>query len=128
MKTFYDCNNLPYPVFAQGCVSDCKAVEGAKPEGSVYLLKVILPPQSQIPAPGQFYMLHPERSNVLLGRPISVYHSERLDGGTEIHFLILVKGKGTQELCSLMKGDKINLLGPCGNRFEAPVAATEFKV
>ena len=129
MKTFYDCNNLPYPVFAQGIVNDCKTVEGAKPEGSVYLLKVALPPQSQIPAPGQFYMLHPDRSNVLLGRPISVFHSERLENDTtEIFFLILVKGKGTQELCSLSHGDKINLLGPCGNRFEPPAASTDSKV
>ena len=38
----------------------------------------------------------------------------------EITFLILLKGRGTEELCSLRNGDKINLLGPCGNRFPYP--------
>ncbi len=80
----------------------------------------------QEPAAGQFYMLHPVRSNVLLGRPISVFDSKKSeDGNLIITFLILVKGKGTVELTSLRKGDKINLLGPCGNRFPLPDFVTE---
>ncbi|MCR4954484.1 MAG: dihydroorotate dehydrogenase [Treponema sp.] len=116
---------LPYPVYAQGVVSYCGAVESAVPYKSVYLLKIALAggeaggsQNAQLPAPGQFYMLHALRSDVLLGRPISVYHVEQNDDGlVEVFFLILVKGKGTCELCSLVNGDKINLLGPCGNRF-----------
>jgi len=121
MKTFKDCQGLPYPVFAQGNVSFCGAVDGAVPYKSVYLLKIKLGDDSQIPAPGQFYMLHALRSDVLLGRPISIYHVQKDDDGvTELSFLILVKGKGTRELCSLVEGDKINVLGPCGNRFTSP--------
>jgi len=122
MKTFKDCQGIPYPVYAQGQVSYCGALESAVPYKSVYLLKIILQDDAQLPAPGQFYMLHPLRSNVLLGRPISVYHAEKKDEVTEVYFLILVKGNGTRELCSLMTGDKVNLLGPCGNRFENPEA------
>lgn len=119
---FTDCQGVPYPVFAKGEVTDCAFVVGAIPFGSVSLLKVRLESGSQEPAAGQFYMLHAIRSDVLLGRPISIYHSEKkADGSVELSFLILLKGKGTRELCSLEPGDKINLIGPCGNRFPRPV-------
>ena len=122
---FKDCQGVPYPVFAKGVVSECTPVVGAVPFGSVYSLKILLEAGSQEPAAGQFYMLHAVRSDVLLGRPISVFHSEVLskeDGcRVELTFLILLKGKGTKELCSLDFGDLINLIGPCGNRFPVPV-------
>ena len=37
-----------------------------------------------------------------------------------LEFLILQKGKGTQELCHLQKNDKIEILGPLGNSFTSP--------
>ena len=118
---FKDCQGIPYPVFAKGLVTESAFVVGAIPFGSVSLLKVRLEPGSQEPAAGQFYMLHAIRSDLLLGRPISIYHSEkRADGSVELSFLILLKGKGTRELCSLEPGDKLNLIGPCGNRFPMP--------
>ena len=123
-----DCQNVPLPVYACGSVVDCNVVEGAKPDGSVMVLRVKLAKGNNQPVPGQFYMLHAVRSDVLLARPISVYHSEILgDGSVEIHFMILLKGKGTVELCSLRPDDKINLLGPCGNRF-VPADASKEKV
>ena len=123
---FKDCQGIPYPVFAEGQVSECSVVSGAIPFGSVNLLKIRLEQGSQEPAAGQFYMLHAVRSDVLLGRPISVFHSEsRDDGSVEISFLILLKGKGTRELCSLEAGDKLNLIGPCGNRFPMPKSVVE---
>ncbi len=121
---FKDCQGIPYPVFAKGVVSECAPVVGAVPFGSVYSLKVLLEAGSQEPAAGQFYMLHAVRSDVLLGRPISVYHSQVLieeENRVELTFLILLKGKGTKELCSLDFGDLINLIGPCGNRFRTPI-------
>ena len=122
---FKDCQGIPYPVFAKGVVADCEPMNGAIPAGSVYSLKVLLEPESQEPAAGQFYMLHAVRSDVLLGRPISIFHSEVVKDGKnadciELTFLILLKGKGTRELCALNNGDVINLIGPCGNRFPAP--------
>lgn len=118
---FKDCQGIPYPVFAKGVVTESAFVVGAIPFGSVSLLKVRLEAGSQEPAAGQFYMLHAIRSDVLLGRPISIYHSEkRADGSVELSFLILLKGKGTKELCSLEPGDKLNLIGPCGNIFPMP--------
>ena len=123
---FKDCQGKEYPVYTKGNVAFCKALEGAKPEGSVFLLSLIT---DALPKPGQFFMLHPERSNVILGRPISVFHTEvKENNQVEIHFLILVKGKGTQELCSLQKDDKVNLLGPCGNCFELKNPSSPKKV
>ena len=123
---FTDCQGLPYPVFAKGEVSESSVVSGAIPFGSVHLLKVNLEAGSQEPAAGQFYMLHALRSDVLLGRPISVFHSEKKENGSvELSFLILLKGRGTRELCSLEPGDKINLIGPCGNRFPTPKSVVE---
>ncbi len=99
---FKDCQGIPYPVYAEGCVSTCKVVKDAVPANSVYELVVLLGSDAQEPAAGQFYMLHAVRSNVLLGRPISVYKAEKnSDGKVEITFLILLKGRGTEELCSL---------------------------
>ncbi len=114
---YKDCEGVPYPVFCEGLVCGCEAVVGAVPAGSVYKLSVESK-QTQMPLSGQFYMLHAVRSSTLLGRPISIYHAEKKDDGTiALEFLILVKGKGTTELCGLREGDKIQLLGPCGNTF-----------
>ena len=87
-----DCRGVPYPVFAQGEVINCKAVKGAVPENSVFELNVSIK-NAEKPVPGQFYMLHAVRSDVLLGRPISVFHATE----NTVTFLILVKGKGTQD-------------------------------
>ena len=119
-----ECNKT-YPLYTQADVVSCTAVEGASPKGSVWQLVVELPwgaeehPKS-LPLAGQFYMLQAARTNTLLGRPISVFHVNKEAERPQIEFLILIKGQGTVELCSLMAGDKVNLLGPCGNCFPAP--------
>ena len=74
------------------------------------------------PAPGQFYMLKAIPSQVLLSRPISVYKAETTASGAKIHFLIMLKGQGTKELCSLRDGDSVSLIGPLGNTFPAPLS------
>ena len=128
-----DCEGVPYPVYSVGEVICCSRVKGAVPAGSVFELKISIgisrenPPQLETsaaePVAGQFYMLHAVHSNVLLGRPISVFLSKKMDDGSvELSFLILLKGTGTAELCELRSGDKINLLGPCGNRFPLPTS------
>ena len=119
-----DCSGKPYPLFLQASVVCCEQVEGANPKGSVWRL-VVEPVwgdhanKKQLPLAGQFYMLQAERTNTLLGRPISVYHVDNSNPDKPcIEFLILLKGKGTQELCSLMPQDKVKMLGPLGNTFE----------
>ena len=121
MKELTDCNGIPYPIYAIGTVTMCGTVEGANPQGSVYMLKVEVTEENvQLPLAGQFYMLRAMKTGILLGRPISIFHAEKTPHGIELQFLILVKGKGTQELCALEADDKIQLLGPLGNTFQKP--------
>lgn len=123
MKELTDCNGVPYPIYAIGTVTMCGTVEGANPQGSVYMLKVeVTEENAQLPLAGQFYMLRAMKTGILLGRPISIFHAEKTPHGVELQFLILVKGKGTQELCALEADDKIQLLGPLGNTFAKPEA------
>lgn len=122
MKPITDCEGIPYPVFTTGSVTFCASVDGAKPEGTVYNLKIeTFGENARMPLPGQFFMLRSVKSQQLLARPISVFHAEQTPHGVEISFLILVKGKGTQELCNLEADDKVQILGPLGNVFPAPV-------
>ena len=114
-----DCEGKSYPQFTTSTVHSCEVVEGAVPKGSVYSLKIFVEGEN-VPFPGQFYMLHAVKSDTLLGRPISVYNCENYKTGFLVTFLILVKGTGTKELCSLEAGDKIKLLGPLGNTFPLP--------
>ena len=118
-----ECNKT-FPIYDQARVVSCAAVEGANPAGSVWSL--VVEPSGKgcgsgktvpLPLAGQFYMLQAVRSNTLLGRPISVFHVNKDGAAPRLEFLILLKGQGTKELCSLMPDDKINLLGPCGNCF-----------
>lgn len=64
--------------------------------------------------PGQFFMLSAWEGHMLLPRPISVHDADEKG----IYFLYQTKGKGTQILSKLTKGENINILGPLGNGFE----------
>ena len=121
MKQITDCNGIPYPVFTTGTVASCESVSGAKPDGSVFCLKInTIGENARMPLPGQFFMLRSEKSQQLLARPISVFHAEKTSCGAEISFLILLKGRGTKELCTLDADEKIQILGPLGNIFPRP--------
>ncbi len=121
MKQITDCNDIPYPIFTTGTVATCESVSGAKPQGSVFCLKITtIDENARMPLPGQFFMLRSEKSQQLLARPISVFHAEKTSHGAEISFLILLKGKGTKKLCTLEADEKIQILGPLGNIFPRP--------
>ena len=125
MTPITDCNGIPYPIFTTGAVTCAASVDGAKPAGSVFCVKIQLTDEkAALPLPGQFYMLRSEKSQKLLARPISVFHSEKNVHGVEISFLILLKGQGTAELCALEADDRVQVLGPLGNTFPAPSART----
>lgn len=120
-STLKDCQGIPYPIFTEGKVSLCEILENAKPAGSVYKLKIqISDSRANLSLPGQFFMLRSVKSQQLLARPISVFHAEKNNSGLEITFLILLKGKGTKELCSLNLDEKVEILGPLGNVFKKP--------
>lgn len=116
-----NCSGEDLPVFTVGKVSRIDEVKGAIPEGSVYNLLLEVK-SAKKPRPGQFYLLRSVKSGLLLGRPISVYHSD-FDEKSDLlrlEFLILRKGKGTEELCTLEKKDDVEIIGPIGNYWPLP--------
>jgi len=66
-------------------------------------------------APGQFFML--EAPGRLLPRPMSLC----LAPAGELAFLIDPIGPGTRALCDLVRGDRLQVLGPLGNGFRLDV-------
>jgi dihydroorotate dehydrogenase electron transfer subunit len=66
--------------------------------------------------PGQFFMLSPPGR--LLPRPMSLC----LAPPGELAFLIDAVGPGTRALCTVDRGDEIDVLGPLGNGFRLGVA------
>ena len=58
MQPVTDCNGIPYPVYTIGKVTDCASVDGARPEGSVSVLKIeISGEKARLPVAGQFFMV-----------------------------------------------------------------------
>lgn len=69
--------------------------------------------------PGQFVMLRPEgRGFPFLGRPLGIYSLAEQAEGARIEVLYRAAGKGTKVISALCEGDRIEILGPLGNRFE----------
>ena len=69
--------------------------------------------QGTAPKAGQFFMIKPERTVVFLARPFSVaawHPTEEI-----VHFLIALRGKGTNDLANMYPGEYAELLGPLGN-------------
>lgn len=111
--------------FGETEVEQCHIVDG---QPNVYLLttKTILERQNQkTPQPGQFYLIKSARSSVHYNRPISVYHSEvginkYGEKEVKVQFLMLEKGRGTEELCHLTTGEKMIVIGPLGTPWPRP--------
>ena len=111
------------PLFTHAETLSCKEIQP-----NIYEVKLAYNPYVKsendgivhLVEPGQFFMLRREPSQVLLARPISVYWAEVVEQQWQVTFLILLKGQGTQELCSLAAGDKVSVIGPLGNTFPRP--------
>jgi dihydroorotate dehydrogenase electron transfer subunit len=71
--------------------------------------------------PGQFALLQAGDSRCFLGRPLSVAQQD----GPMVSFLIAPIGRGTKELCSLGKGERVWVLGPLGNGFPVGALASD---
>ncbi len=64
---------------------------------------------------GQFVELYPDNGVNLLARPISICAIDTGNGNIRLVFRIV--GKGTELFSRLNTGDRIRVLGPCGNGF-----------
>jgi dihydroorotate dehydrogenase electron transfer subunit len=68
----------------------------------------------QHPLPGQFYMIGTDFSyDPLLKRPFSIFR----EASGVLQFLYRIKGKGTERMKEMKKGDNVSLLGPLGNGY-----------
>lgn len=82
----------------------------------IYLISLEIPDNIEI-KPGQFCIIRVnQRLDPFLGRPFSVFDHEK----GQIKFLYRLKGKGTNILSKLKKGDSINLTGPFGRWYPFP--------
>jgi dihydroorotate dehydrogenase electron transfer subunit len=91
-----------------------------------YLLEIYCPPIAATIQPGQFIMLRISDTNdPFLRRPFSVYksssagHREKKRRG-QLSILYKNVGKGTRRMTGLIKGQKVNMIGPLGNGFSIP--------
>lgn len=89
---------------------------------SDYHLMIVKPVDAPLPemVPGQFVnILVPDSKATMLRRPISIndvdYDAQRL------HLLIKPIGVGTEKLCSMSPGERLNILVPLGNGFDLNV-------
>lgn len=89
---------------------------------SDYHLMIVRPVDAPLPemVPGQFVnILVPDSKETMLRRPISI---NDVDYGTQtLHLLIKPLGAGTEKLCSMIPGDRLNMLLPLGNGFDLNV-------
>lgn len=102
-------------------------LEQVKGQPNVYLLETKIPLErtNQLsPKPGQFYLIRSRKTGTNYNRPISVYScSEKIvDGKKEltVQFMILEKGRGTQELCHLNLNEEMSVIGPLGKEWQLP--------
>ena len=92
----------------------CTVVDNIQISLGYFLIKFDSAQMSQSVCPGQFFNIKvADRLDILLRRPFSVFNVE----GSVISILYEVVGKGTKELSRKKKGDRLDVLGPLGNRF-----------
>jgi len=91
-----------------------------KVEEGIFRITLGTVPGLRPPLPGQFYSFRcGEDSSPLLRRPLSVHRMHEDRGGVRLEFLIRTVGPGTAWLGARSAGDRVDVLGPLGNGFDA---------
>ena len=88
-----------------------KIVENERISEDIFVLSVTWN-RTKVKA-GQFFMLKCWGTELTLMRPISVFSAD----DKLVTFMYRIVGKGTQKLSKMKPGDKLWLLGPCGNGY-----------
>ncbi|MCR5301435.1 MAG: dihydroorotate dehydrogenase electron transfer subunit [Lachnospiraceae bacterium] len=70
---------------------------------------------------GQFISVYPNSDSKLLPRPISLCEISAPGDEQAVRIVYRVAGAGTEEFSHMSSGDKLDILGPNGNGFLAPV-------
>lgn len=73
-------------------------------------------------SPGQFLMLKPSRTDLLMRRPISICSYDKT--AKTCILLYRVEGDGTRDFSELVEGDTVDVLGPLGKGFDINAAPT----
>lgn len=98
---------------------NCKIIERAKLQDSIYLLALEAPRIVQEAQCGQFLHIACGDGN-LLRRPISICTWQE----DFIRIVFQIKGKGTQWLAERKVGDTLDVLGPLGHGFDLSALGT----
>lgn len=91
-----------------------------------YRMRILAPGYQKLAQPGQFVMFRVRRSlPPLLRRPFGIFQVGFLPADCEgmpekefVELIYKVVGAGTEVMCELHHGDRIELLGPLGRGFE----------
>ena len=106
--------------------TDGMVVKNGRIKSLYFMLVIYCPGIANQIKPGQFIMLKvSDNTSPLLRRPFSIYksypvsHSNKSKRG---YLFILYKmvGKGTRRMTTLIKGQKVDVIGPLGNGFALP--------
>jgi len=81
----------------------------------IFSLKIKAPQAASVCRPGQFMMVHLDRGDMILPRPISICDCDREKGIITLVYRIV--GGGTKHLSELTAGYELRLTGPFGNGF-----------
>ena len=92
----------------------CEHVSSSRINNNIYSLN--LKWEGPEPKAGQFFMVKPVRSSVLLPRPISICEYDA--SSNTVKFMVARRGRGTEEITQLNAGEKVQLTGPLGNTWE----------
>lgn len=97
-------------------LEDTRILENKQLIGDFYVLKLVAPDVVEHARPGQFInILISNETDPLLRRPFSIYDADKKTG--ELKILYCVKGKGTNILKKIAKGETLSITGPHGNGF-----------
>ncbi|MCL2285685.1 MAG: dihydroorotate dehydrogenase electron transfer subunit [Firmicutes bacterium] len=81
----------------------------------IFYMTVYAPEIAAVARAGQFAMLNPDRSELLLPRPISICDVDRY----ELRFVYQVVGAGTKAMSQMQVGSYVKILAPLGKGFFA---------
>ncbi len=94
----------------------CKVISNEQIEKKIYKMVFRSDYISTEARPGQFVHIKLcQHSGLLLRRPISIASVDLNRQSFTIY--IQIKGQGTEILCSSVKGDYMDMIGPCGSYF-----------
>jgi dihydroorotate dehydrogenase electron transfer subunit len=82
----------------------------------VFLLSFDAPLLAKNCKPGQFVDIRVDSPEMNLRRPFCIHHTD----GETVFVLFRIRGRGTEILAELKKGDTVEVLGPLGNGFPLP--------